>query len=105
MTTPEACGLRVIGVGAARTGTLSLTKALNMMNLKTYHMRQSLISSDGKSDAGFWLKLLRGEVSDPVTALRDFFCLVVVMLLWVIQYRTRASLSRCCSHFQRLFVC
>lgn len=53
-------GLKVIGAGWGRTGTMSLMTALNRIGLKSYHMNECF----AQNDALFWIKVSDGEKSD-----------------------------------------
>lgn len=53
-------GLKVIGAGLPRTGTMSLQKALNILGYKAYHMEET-IKNYKKGHIEMWHNHLKGE--------------------------------------------
>ena len=55
-------GLRIIGVGFGRTGTLSLQYALNELGFPCYHMFEVLENKKNKSHLDFWNRVANSPV-------------------------------------------
>lgn len=50
-------GLKIIGAGFGRTGTLSTFAALNQLGFPCYHMKEVILNKDNKGHLDFWRKV------------------------------------------------
>lgn len=58
-------GLKIIGAGFGRTGTMSTYTALNQLGFPCYHMIEVLQNEANKSHLGFWNRVANSPAGSP----------------------------------------